>query len=118
MPSNYLKKMLEEASDSTKVFAEKSLDIVEQIHEILQQKGMTQKDLADALDKTESEISKWLSPGHNMTLKTIAKIESILEEPILMTPKRMQEKSVILLEREDQLSLVKEPINHSKYQNP
>jgi len=39
---------------------------------------MSQKQLADSLKKYEAEISKWLSGTHNLTLKTISKLESVL----------------------------------------
>ena len=48
-------------------------------------KNMTQKNLADMLGKKESEISKWMSGTHNFTLKTIAKIESVLNVCIINT---------------------------------
>ena len=44
---------------------------------------MEQKDLAKALGKNESEISKWLSGSHNFTLKTIARIEDVLGDKLL-----------------------------------
>ena len=43
----------------------------------------TQSDLAKAMNKRESEISKWLGGGHNFTIATIAKIEVALGEDIL-----------------------------------
>ncbi len=71
-------------------FIKNSFSIIERIHHLLQQKNMSQKDLAQKLSKTESEISKILSPGHNMTLKTISKIEDALDEKIIMIPKPAQ----------------------------
>lgn len=59
------------------------LDIVYRINEILERKGWNQADLAKAMGKKESEISKWLSGGHNFTIATIAKIEAVLGEDIL-----------------------------------
>ncbi len=67
-------------------FIERNLQISEQISEILDKKGMTQKDLAKLLDKHESEVSKLLSGLHNLTLKSIAKIEAVLDEDIILTP--------------------------------
>lgn len=64
----------------------KMLDVADRIHFLLQQKGMSQKDLAVALGKSESEISKWLSGTHNLELKTIIRIEEALGEDILMVP--------------------------------
>lgn len=64
----------------------KMLDVADRIHWLLEQKGMSQKDLAVALHKSESEISKWLSGTHNLELKTILRIEEALGEDILAVP--------------------------------
>lgn len=65
------------------IFVDRSFDIVDRIHEILKLKNLSQKDLADLLNKKESEVSKWMTGSHNFTLKTIVKIEDILGYPIL-----------------------------------
>lgn len=57
--------------------------IVDRIHDILEQKGLKQKDLADMLGKKESEISKWMRGTHNFTIETISSIEKVLGMPIL-----------------------------------
>jgi transcriptional regulator with XRE-family HTH domain len=44
--------------------------------------------LAQKLGKTESEVSKWLSGTHNLTLKSIAKIEIALDANLLDVPAR------------------------------
>ena len=67
-------------------FIEKNLQISNQISEILTKKGMSQKDLAKLLDKHESEVSKMLSGLHNLTLQSIAKMEAVLDEDIILTP--------------------------------
>jgi len=38
------------------------------------------------LNKSNAEISKWLSGQHNLTVKSIAKIEEALGEEIITTP--------------------------------
>ncbi len=60
-----------------------SFVIVDRIHSILEQKGLRQKDLANLLEKNESEISKWMRGTHNFTIDTISHIEKVLGEPIL-----------------------------------
>ncbi len=79
-------------SNDIDLFVKQSFDIVDRIHEILTKQGKEQKDLAIALGKTESEISKWLTGTHNFTIKTIAKIESVLGESIIQTVKATQQK--------------------------
>lgn len=68
----------------SKIFVSKSLDIAERLNSLLIENGMSQKDLAKKLNKRPSEINKWLSGLHNFTLKSIAKIEAILNEQILV----------------------------------
>lgn len=65
---------------------EMSVAIANRIYEILEIKGMTQKDLAQRLGKTETEVSRWLSGTHNLTLSTISKVSVALGEDIVIIP--------------------------------
>ena len=60
-----------------------SFDIADRIHDILKEKGLSQKDLAFRLGKKESEISKWMQGTHNFTIETLVSIENALDEPII-----------------------------------
>lgn len=60
-----------------------SFRIVDRIHEVLQTKGMKQKDLAQKLGKSEAEISKWMRGTHNFTIDTLTSIEIALDAPII-----------------------------------
>ena len=60
-----------------------SFRIVDRIHQILEEKGLKQKDLAMRLGKSEAEISKWMRGTHNFTIDTVVSIETALEAPIL-----------------------------------
>ena len=60
-----------------------SFQIVDRIYEILQAKGLRQKDLAQLLGKKEAEISKWMRGTHNFTIDTLVSIEHALDAPIL-----------------------------------
>ncbi len=75
-----------QVSDEVKRFVDHSFDIVNKIHEILEKQGITQRDLANLMGKKESEISKWMQGTHNFTLKSIAKIESVLGENLIGAP--------------------------------
>ena len=57
--------------------------IMDEIRSTISPEGMTQKDLAKRLGKTETEVSRWLSGTHNLTLSTICKISAALGDPIL-----------------------------------
>lgn len=79
----------------TKLMVSKSFDISERILDILEEKGWTQKDLAERLSKKESEISKWMKGTHNFTLETIAKIEIALGQTILDTSNNEKKNDVM-----------------------
>jgi transcriptional regulator with XRE-family HTH domain len=76
-----------QVSDEVKRFVDHSFDIVNRIYELLEKQGKTQRDLANLMGKKESEISKWMQGTHNFTLKSIAKIESVLGEKLIVAPK-------------------------------
>ena len=82
----------EEMSPEMKKQMELSVSIANRIYRILEEKGMTQKDLARLMDKTETEVSRWLSGMHNLTTSTIAKISIALGEDII-TPTRSPQRS-------------------------
>lgn len=83
MRSKVAKRIQEETPAEVRIFVRQYTDIVVRINEILQQKGYTQKELAGRMNKKPSEINKWLKGHHNLTLKTIAKLEAELGEPII-----------------------------------
>lgn len=69
--------------------------IANRIYDLLEQKGMSQKDLAQKLGKTETEVSRWLCGTHNLTMATIAKIAVALDDD-LITPTVTKRKRSIL----------------------
>lgn len=60
-----------------------SFAISDKIHQLLSEQGMTQKELAKKMGKTEAEVSVWLSGQHNFTLRTLAKISAVLGEDLI-----------------------------------
>jgi transcriptional regulator with XRE-family HTH domain len=66
------------------IFVDKSFELANRIHFLLMKNGKEQKDLAKALGKSESEISKWMTGTHNFTIRTIACIESVLNEDVFI----------------------------------
>jgi len=88
MRSQVAKRIQDETPEEVRIFVRQYTDIVLRINQILNAKGYTQKDLADKMNKKPSEINKWLKGNHNLTLKTIAKLEAELGEPIIYTSSR------------------------------
>ncbi len=81
--SSILEKRRKAVSPEARASVALSFRIVDRIHDILEEKGLKQKDLAERLDKSEAEISKWMRGTHNFTIDTLVAIETALEAPIL-----------------------------------
>jgi transcriptional regulator with XRE-family HTH domain len=87
MRNKLIQKIIDETPKEVEIFIDKYTDIVTRVHQILEKKGISQKDLAQKLGKHQSEIHKWLNGNHNLTLRSIAKLEAELGEPLLIVPK-------------------------------
>lgn len=88
MRSEIIKKIQAETQDDSRIFAKKYADIVIRINDLLKRNNYSQKDLAGKMEKTPSEISKWLNGEHNFTIRSISKLEAEFGEVILYIPKR------------------------------
>lgn len=73
-----------------------NMDIANRIYDILKEKNMTQREFATLMGKRESEISRWLTGSHGFTTTTLAKIEAVLEEPIVEVKRKSEIKYVFL----------------------
>ena len=72
-----------EISEEVKREMELSFAISEKIDLILKTRGLTQKQFAKMVGKTEPEVCRWLSGRHNFTIRTLAKISIALETDIV-----------------------------------
>lgn len=70
-------------SSEMKKQMELSVGIANRIYDILESRGMTQKDFARLMGKSETEVSRWLSGTHNLTLATLSKISVALGTNII-----------------------------------
>lgn len=84
--SNHFDELLIRIPAKTRKLVQKQNDIAEQIDRILVSKPWTHKDLADAMGKKESYVSRIMAGATNLTLKSIVSIEIALEEEILKVP--------------------------------
>lgn len=82
-------KLMDEIRKSTPADTNKQVDLCvaigNRVFELLQERNMKQRDFAKALGKTETEVSRWLSGTHNLTLATIAKMATVLGDDIITT---------------------------------
>ena len=86
MKSKIAAEILRTTPKDTRIFVRMYGDITERIHTLMEQKGLTQKELALRMGKSPSEINKWLKNPHNYTLRTLAKLQEVLGEPIINVP--------------------------------
>jgi len=70
-------------SPEMKLQMELSVAIANRIYNILERRGMSQKSFAQLMGKTETEVSRWLSGTHNLTMSTICRISIALGEDII-----------------------------------
>ena len=81
--TNYYLDAVKDIPQGIKKEVEFSFAISDRIYQLLKEKGMTQKELAKKMNKTEAEVSVWVSGQHNFTLRTLARISVILGEDLI-----------------------------------
>ena len=86
MKNKFLEKAVARILPEERALMVKSLEIISRIHDILKRKNINQKELATKLGVSPAAISKMLSPGGNLELSTLIRLELILGETILTTP--------------------------------
>jgi transcriptional regulator with XRE-family HTH domain len=86
-------RILKRSKPENKIFVDLGLDISNQVKYLLASHNSirTQRALAEALGKEESEVSKWLSGLHNLTLESISKMSAVLGHNIIMTDLKARE---------------------------
>jgi transcriptional regulator with XRE-family HTH domain len=88
MRSKIFQQILDETPEDVEIFVKLYADLVVRINQLLREKNISKKELAEKMDKKPSEISKWLSGDHNFTLRSLAKLSAELGEPLLEVPKK------------------------------
>lgn len=94
MRSKIAQEILNNTPKEVEIFVRMYGNIIVRINELIKDKGLTQKALAEGMKKSPSEISKWLNGEHNFTLRSLAKLEAELGEPIIVVPKKETFKEV------------------------
>ncbi|BDX37059.1 hypothetical protein CYCD_04140 [Tenuifilaceae bacterium CYCD] len=85
--SNLIDELFQETSPEELEKTEKRMLLAAQIEDAMKRKGWKAKDLAKAIGKSPSEISKWLSGTHNFTSDTLFDLEKVLDTCIFSREK-------------------------------
>ncbi|MBD5309942.1 MAG: helix-turn-helix transcriptional regulator [Muribaculaceae bacterium] len=78
-----LRELLGEITPEERAEARLSFQISNRLDFLMQEKGLSKKQLADAIGKRPSEITRWLSGEHNFTISTLAMLSSFFGQPII-----------------------------------
>ena len=95
MRSKTVDRLLKNTPKEVEIFVDWYADLAVRINELLRENKISKKELAEKLEKSPSEISKWLSGEHNFTLRSLAKLSAELGEPLLEVPKRKAQTAFI-----------------------
>lgn len=78
-----LRELLGDISPEERAEARLSFLISNRLDFLMRQQGLSKKQLAEAIGKRPSEITRWLSGEHNFTISTLAKLTSFFGQPII-----------------------------------
>ena len=78
-----LRELLGDITPEERAEARLSFQISNRLDFLMQEKGLSKKQLADAIGKRPSEITRWLSGEHNFTISTLAMLSSVFGQPII-----------------------------------
>ena len=88
MKSKFHERAIARVTPEERALMVKSLEILSQIHNILERQGISQKRLSQMMRISEAAVSKMLHPGGNLGIATIVRLEVLLGEPIILTSQR------------------------------
>ena len=78
-----LRELLSDITPEERAEARLSFQISNRLDFLMKEKGLSKKQLADAIGKRPSEITRWLSGEHNFTISTLAMLSTFFGQPII-----------------------------------
>lgn len=84
--NDQFKQMVAEVPQDVKTEVDLSFAIADEIYRLMQERGLSKKQFAEALGKKPSEVTKWLSGQHNFTIRTLSLLSSFFGKPLVITP--------------------------------
>lgn len=81
--TNSYRKMVASIPDDIKAEIDLSFAISDRIDFLMNERGLSKKQFADALGRRPSEITKWLSGQHNFTIATLGMLSAFFGQPII-----------------------------------
>lgn len=81
-----LQQIFEEISREKREQTRISFAISNRIDALMHERGLSKKQLADAVGKRPNEVTRWLSGEHNFTTSTLAMLSTFFGKPIISIP--------------------------------
>lgn len=81
--TNSYRKMVASIPEDIKAEIDLSFAISDRIDFLMNERGLSKKQFADALGRRPSEITKWLSGQHNFTIATLGMLSAFFGQPIV-----------------------------------
>ena len=78
-----LRELLGEISPADRAQTRLSFEISNRLDALMHERGLSKKQLADAIGKRPSEVTRWLSGEHNFTIATISMLSAFFGQPII-----------------------------------
>lgn len=78
-----LRELLSDITPEERAEVRLSFQISNRLDFLMKEKGLSKKQLADAIGKRPSEITRWLSGEHNFTISTLAMLSTFFGQPII-----------------------------------
>ncbi len=94
--NNILDDIISQISDKEAELIEYRMLLAEKIDKAMKAKGWKKKDLAKAVGKSRSVITRWLSGTHNFTSDTLWEIGKVLEIELINIQKKQSKATSIL----------------------
>jgi transcriptional regulator with XRE-family HTH domain len=114
--SKIIDEILSEISPDEFLMTEKKMLLAARIDDAIKARGWQKQDLAKALHKRPSEISKWLSGIHNFTTETLWEIEKILGTDFINLKEQDAEETITRFKPAMFLQQVAEKTSSGKYE--
>ncbi|MBD5228624.1 MAG: helix-turn-helix transcriptional regulator [Bacteroidales bacterium] len=78
-----LRELLGDITPEERAEARLSFQISNRLYYLMQERGLSKKQFANAIGKRPSEITRWLSGEHNFTVSTLAMLSTFFGQPII-----------------------------------
>lgn len=110
-----IQRLLDKTPQHVKEYNSFMVDLIDLIEDRLEELGWSRKNLSEHLDKRPSEITKWLSGNHNLTLASLFKLQGALGIPLVSTQLENYHKSQETVSRSCKVYATDKPMREIQF---